>query len=464
MSAEAARNLDDIALLVERWSSDAVTFVRDMFGVEPSSQQAALLSAASAPGAHVAAKSGHGTGKSTADAWLMLWGLVCFGDDVKIPCTAPTKHQLEDVLWPEARKWQAGMLEPWKSAVRITSDKISVEGLPGYAAARTARKDNPEALQGFHAGEMLFVIDEASGIDDRIFEVARGALSTPNARVVMTSNPTRTTGFFYRAFHIHRDRWKTLTFSCEDSPMVSPEYVKEMEDEYGRESDIFRVRVLGEFPSGGDLQFIAAAAAEAAMERSYPDSVYAKSPRVLGVDVAAYGGDRNVIVERQGLFAHILWQARECETATVAGEVARLWKERKCQAAFVDAAGVGFGVASNLRDLGFSPFAVQFGAAASDTRQFKNKRAECWSLMKDWIAKDGGWLNGGEFAEHIKDDLTGPDYQFDMQGRLQLERKEDMRKRGVSSPDFADALALTFALPVAPAAAAADWNRPLGAM
>lgn len=440
--------ISKFAEIVETWQKDIVQFVKDQFGVTPSPQQAALLDAVTKLGAHVAAKSGHGTGKSTTGAWLILWALCCYSD-VKVPCTAPTKHQLEDILWTEVRKWHGKMMEPWKSSIRITSDKVSVSGLPGMAVARTGRKENPEALQGFHADELLFLIDEASGVDDTVFEVARGALSTPGARVVMMANPTRTTGFFYRAFHANRDSWDGYTLSCLDSPLVAPEYIREMEMEYGRDSDIFRVRVLGEFPGGGDLQFIHTVDVEAAMERYYEWDVYKRSPRVLGVDVAAYGGDRTVIVERQGLYAHVLWQVHGAETATIAGEVARLWDANQCSAVFVDATGVGFGVASDLRTLGYQPFSVHFGSASSD-KTYKNKRAECWGLMRDWIAKDGGWLDVGEYGEYMKNDLTGPDYQYDMQGRLQLERKEDMKKRGLASPDFADALALTFALPVAP--------------
>jgi hypothetical protein len=300
--------MEELISRVDSWRSDAAKFVREMLGAEPSPQQLELLEAVSEPGAHVAAKSGHGTGKSTALAWIILWGVCCWLD-VKIPCTAPTKHQLEDVLWTEVRKWQAKMVEPWKSAVKITVDKVTLDGSPGYAVARTGRKENPEALQGFHADELVFVIDEASGIDDAVFEVAQGALSTPSSRVIMTSNPTRTTGFFHRAFHGQRENWKKLTFSCEGSPFVAPEYVRQMEGEYGRDSDIFRVRVLGDFPSGGELQFIKSSDVTAAMERSYGEGVFGYAPAVLGVDVAWYGGDRNVIVLRQGLRAQEIGRA-----------------------------------------------------------------------------------------------------------------------------------------------------------
>jgi hypothetical protein len=341
------------------------------------------------------------------------------------------------------------MLEPWKSAIRITSDKVTIDGLPGIAVARTGRKENPEALQGFHANELLFLIDEASGVDDTVFEVARGALSTPGARVIMTSNPTRTTGFFYRAFHANRENWDCHTLSCLESPHVAPEYIKEMQQEYGKDSDIYRVRVLGEFPSGGDLQFIRAADVEASMARQIDPRAYQHAPVVLGVDVAWYGGDRNVIVLRQGLYARVIWTVRECELAVLSGIVAEMWDKHRASAVFVDATGVGAGVVSDLRMMGRSPFAVQFGGGANDVK-YKNKRAECWGNMRDWIVADGGFLDAGEYAERLKDDLTAPDYCYDLQGRLQLERKEDMKKRGVASPDFADALSLTFAQPIAP--------------
>ena len=436
----------DIESRIETWRADAALFVRQMLGAEPSDQQLDLLRAVSVPGAHVAAKSGHCTGKSTTLAWLILWGVCCWLD-VKVPCTAPTKHQLEDVLWTEVRKWQSRMIEPWRSAVKITADKVSLDRSPGYAVARTGRKENPEALQGFHADELLFIIDEASGIDDAVFQVAQGALSTPSSRVIMASNPTRTTGFFYRAFHSQREHWKRFTLSCKASPFVSSEYIEQMEGEYGPDSDIFRVRVLGDFPGGGDLQFIRAADVEKAMGRFYGPEVYGYAPVVLGVDVALYG-DRSVIFLRQGLYARVLWSMRGCELAVLSGIVAEKMREHKAAAVFIDAVGVGAGVVSHLRMMGLDPFAVQFGGGAIDP-QYKNKRAECWGLLRRWLTEEQGWIEGGQYAEQIKDDMTGPDYCYDLKGKLQLERKEDMIKRGVASPDFADALALTFAFQVA---------------
>ena len=436
--------LDGLADVVEAWRGDAALFVSDQFGIEPTEQQKLLLRAASKPGAHVAVKSGHGTGKSTAMAWLILWALCCW-EDVKIPCTAPTAHQLEDILWPEVEKWRPRMLEPWRSSVTVTKDTVKMTGLPGFAVARTGRKENPEALQGFHAENLLFLVDEASGIPDQVFEVARGALSTPDARVIMAANPTRTTGFFHNAFHRNRDSWERFTFSCADSPLVAPEYLAEMEEEYGKDSDIYRVRVLGEFPKGGDLQFIPSSLVVQAQERYYREETFSFAPVCLGVDVAAFGGDRCVIFLRQGLYSELLWTGREVETATLAGMVAKYEDEKKADAVFVDATGVGFGVASNLRQMGRTPFAVELGGASA-RQEYLNKRAECWGLMRDWL-KEGGWIPKDE---NLRDDLCAPEYGYTTTGKVQLERKEKMRARGLASPDLADALALTFAFPVVP--------------
>lgn len=427
---------------VSAWRGNACSFVREVLGAEPTPQQAALLSAASEPGAHVAVKSGHGTGKSTVMAWLLLWGLCCF-EDVKIPCTAPTSHQLDDVLWAEVGKWRGRMLEPWRSAVRITKDMVKLEGTPSFAAARTGRKEAPEALQGFHADTLIFLVDEASGIPDVVFEVARGALSTSGARVIMAANPTRTNGYFYEAFHRARDSWQRLTFSCADSPIVDRQYIEEMKAEFGEDSDVYRVRVLGEFPRGGSLQFIPTALVEESAARYWHESEYSFAPVLLGVDVAAFGGDRSVIFLRQGLYSRVLFAAREVETATLAGEIARFEDEYRADAVFVDVAGVGFGVASNLRQMGREPISVQLGGASNHST-YANKRAECWGLLRDWL-HEGGWIPN---EPELRDDLCAPEYGYTAAGKVILEKKERMRSRGVASPDLADALALTFAAPV----------------
>jgi len=426
---------------VERWRDDPVDFVKDMFGINPSVQQGLMLSAAGKPGARVAVKSGHGTGKSTALAWLVLWGLVCYSD-IKIPCTAPTAHQLSDILLAEIEKWKAKMIEPWKSSININKEGVNLVGSLGFAVMRTGRKENPEALQGFHADTLVFLIDEASGIDEGVYEVARGTLSTPSARIVMASNPTRATGYFYNAFHRGRDNWDLFTFSCIDSPFVAKQYINEMREEYGEDSDIYRVRVLGEFPKGGDLQFIPTDSVTQSAKRYYDEKAYDFAPLLLGCDVAYFGGDKSVVYLRQGLHARRLFAVQGIEPAEFAGHIAALWDEHRADAVFIDGTGVGAGVVSSLRLMGRKPINVMFAGASSDP-VYHNKRAQCWGLMKNWLKE--GWIPQDD---RLKDDLIGPEYSYTMTGKIVLERKEDMKKRGIASPDDADALALTFAEPV----------------
>jgi hypothetical protein len=227
---------------------------------------------------------------------------------------------------------------------------------------------------------------------------------------------------------------------------VAPEYIEEMEREYGKESDIYKVRVLGEFPSGGDLQFIPADLAEAAASRYHRESAWDFAPVVLGVDVAWFGGDKSVVYLRQGIYSRKLFSVQGCEIATFAGVVARLEDAHKADAVFVDSTGVGAGVVSNLRMMGRAPIAVSYSGKPI-APEYHNKRAECWGLLKKWLSEDQGWIPDDQ---HLKDDLCAPDYGYDMAGRLILERKEEMKRRGLASPDDADALALTFAAPVAP--------------
>ncbi|WP_302294545.1 hypothetical protein [Pyramidobacter piscolens] len=434
--------LVEIAAVVERWRRDPAAFVREALQAAPSGQQEAALRAFAHPGARVAIKSGHGTGKSTLMSWLILWALCCF-TDVKCPVTAPTAHQLQDVLWTEVRKWGERLPSLWRNELEVTADIIRFKSCPSFAVARTGRKENPEALQGFHAGNLMFFVDEASGIDDVVFQVAQGALSTPGSRIIMAANPTRTSGYFYNAFHRDRDRWTRFTFSCLESPHVAPEYARGIAESYGEGSDIYKVRVLGEFPGTSDLQFIPTSLVDAVAGKHLSKDQYGFAPVILGADVARFGDDRSTIAIRQGLYGNILWRGRGVDTMTFADTVATLWRGHAADAVMIDGNGVGAGVVDRLRQMGFAPIDVQAGGASA-LRNCLNKRAEMWWRLRDWL-RDGGAIPDDE---DLRADLTAPEYQYTVKGLVQLEKKDDMKKRGLPSPDLADALALTFAVPV----------------
>ena len=425
--------------LFAKYRKDPVAFVREVLGANPTMQQQQLLEAVVLPGARVTVKSGHGTGKSCVLAWMVLWFVSCF-PDCKVPCTAPSSHQLRDVLWAEIAKWHAKM-HPWfRDQIQIRGDKVQVDGVKNrFAVARTSRKENPEALQGFHATNLLFVVDEASGVPEQIFESARGALSTEGARIVMTSNPTRNDGYFYASHNKNRDNWTRLTFSCEESELVSGQYISEMREEYGDDSDIYRVRVLGEFPLAGVNQLIPRYLVEEAAARKMHSTQYNFAPRILGVDVAWEGDDRSVIVYRQGLHSRILARFHKVDNMTLAGIVAEHWIDLQVHACFVDM-GMGTGVIDRLRQMGYNPIPVAFGGK-SESERFSNKRTEMWWGIKEWLEQ------GGQIPDErdLIADLVGPEYGFTPNGKIQLERKKDMKKRGLASPDIGDAYALTFA-------------------
>ncbi len=430
-----SKALEDI---VSRWRGCPYDFVVECLGACPTKQQEQVLRALAEEGVKISIRSGHGTGKSTIFSWVILWGLVCFYD-CKIPVTAPTAHQLEDVIFPEVEKWRAQMLEPWRSSIKVKSDKIAMEGTPAFAAARTGRKENPEALQGFHADKLIFLLDEASGIDEVVFEAGRGALSTKGATLVMAANPTRLSGYFYNSHHRNRDLFTRFQFSCLDSPRVDKSYCEEIANEYGIDSDMYRVRVLGDFPSSSDLQFIPADLVEKAQGKELNATQYNFAPVIIGVDVAMYGGDRSAIFLRQGLKSELLWSGRNTAPEDLATRVCVYWDKHKADGVIVDATGVGEAVISSLHLMNRSPIAF-YAAGKPTLENVANCRAEAWYKMRDWL-KEGGCIPDNT---DLRDDLVAPEFAYNLAGKIQLEKKSDMKKRGVNSPDLADALALTF--------------------
>lgn len=415
-------------------------FARLFLKYEPTVQQKELFAAIAEPGAHVGVKAGHGTGKSTGLATTDLWFLFT-RKNALVPCTAPTGHQLEDILWREMRRLIARMDKDLQKYFLINNDRVFVPANNSLSVARTARPENPDALQGFHSEEILFLIDEAAGVAEPIFEVAQGALSTKSARVLMTANPTQLTGYFFNAFNMFRDSWTRLTFSCLDSPLVDPAYPQRMAREYGEDSDIYRIRVLGEFPCAGLKSIIPADLVDAAIERVLPMGSVDYAPAILGVDPAWEGSDRSVVVVRKGIWGKILFVGRGLNGERLANVVIRYQDEYEAAATAIDKTGVGASVCDFLSSMGRPFNGISFGGSPVDER-FMNRRAEIWWLMREWFEKDVAIDNHPD----LKADLIAPEYGVNDRGKLYLESKEAMRKRGVPSPDLGDGLALTFAV------------------
>jgi hypothetical protein len=402
----------------------------------------------------IATASGHGIGKSALVAWLILWAISTF-EDTRGVVTANTDNQLRTKTWAEVAKWHRMLINRhWFEFTATSLFSVDPEHSKTWRIDMNPWSErNTEAFAGLHnkGKRILLIFDEASAIPDLIWEVAEGALTDEDTEIVWCcfGNPTRNVGRFFECFGRFRHRWITKQIDSRDVDGTNKQQIDKWVDDYGEDSDFVRVRVRGIFPRASTLQFIGRDIVDAAMERVPP--IVKGETACIGVDVARFGGDQSVIRTRIGRdatgFKPI--KMREVDTMTLAGIVAQhvnmLRSMNLRVVIFVDGGGVGGGVVDRLLSLGYEVIEVQFGARASDPKKYANKRAEMWGLMKDWL--NIGCIDQDDL---LATDLTSVEYGFTSNDQIQLERKEDMRKRGIASPDDADALALTFAFPVQP--------------
>lgn len=427
----------------QRCHDDPVFWAQEVCDTDPTEQQKEMLYAVARQGGHVLAASGHGIGKSTALAILALWFLAN-RKDAKVPCTAPTAHQLEDILWNEMSRLIARMTKFMREQFSVSKGRITMRGSTGFIVARTARPEKPDALQGFHGENLLFIIDEAAGVDEKVFEVVYGALTSDSARVICTGNPTRLDGFFHKMFHSGDTSWIRFNFSCLDSPLVEDRYPEDVERDYGVDSDMYRVRVLGQFPLTGKNNLIPAEAVYKALSFRPRYDAFDMYPVVLGVDPAWEGDDRSVISMRQGRYARILFSDVHLDGDQLAREVVRFSVSHNAKYIFVDKTGVGASCCDFLKVRGVSHQRVSFGESPDDRERFENKRAEMWWRLREWLLHDDIALKD---HEKLMEDLIAPQYEVNDRGKICMEGKKDMRKRGVRSPDLGDSLAITFYFP-----------------
>ena len=238
---------------IERYGKKPALFVQEVLGVEPLPYQAEFLEAIASGERKISIRSGHGTGKSTAASWAMLWYFLMHYPN-KVVVTAPTSSQLFDALFAELKRWINELPEGLQSILNTKSDRVEHTSAPAemFISARTSRAETPEALAGVHSEHVMLVVDEASGVPEQVFEAAAGSMSGHNATTIMLSNPTRSSGTFFESQTRMADSWWTRRWSCVDSPLVSDEFVEEMRLRYGEESNAYRIRVLGEFPLADD--------------------------------------------------------------------------------------------------------------------------------------------------------------------------------------------------------------------
>lgn len=430
-----------------KWQTEIFTLIRDHLS-NPATRFTPL---------RIAIASGNGIGKSAFLAMLNDWAMsTC--PDCKCLVTAGTGAQLKTKTQPELAKWYRLSINSDWFAVKAQSitvldpkhkDTWRTDLLPWDA-------QNPDAFSGLHnkRKRILVIFDEASAIDSVIWDRVSGAMTDEETEIIWIApgNPTNNSGRFAECFGADSYRWKTYQIDSRTVEGTNKAELQQEVDKYGEDSDYIRWRIRGEFPRASSSQFIPGDVVSAA--RNYKAVGYETMPRILSCDVARHGDDQTVIGLRQGRKFEILKKYRGLDTAQTASQLADLIATLHPEAIIIDGDGIGGGVVDALKMLGFKTpnynvFEFHGGSSAQDGNMYFNKRAEVWGWMRDWLTAGAQIPDDPELDRQ----LTGPSFDIARgkvhHGSIFIEHKDDMKKRGLDSPDCADCLAMSFAVKVA---------------
>jgi hypothetical protein len=460
------------------WRGPAL-FVREVFGCEPDGWQEDVLNDFGRGERRIAIRSAHGPGKTCLLAWLVIYMLL-FRFPQKTVATAPTRGQLFDGLYAEVLTWWKRLPLDIQNLYVTKSDRIELLASPAesFFTAKTARPETPEALQGIHSENVLIIADEASGVPEPIFEAGSGSMSGASACTILAGNPVRTSGFFFEAFHKLANLWKTYHVRCAfadwptgvPSTRITKTYAEEQAILYGEESAAYRIRVLGEFPKADEDTVIPYVLVESARNREIeerPDAV-----RVWGVDVARFGSAKNALVVRtnRNVLSVEMWNG--VDLMQTAGRIHEKYNAtthaERPQVILIDVNGLGGGVVDRLYELGLPVRGINVGESTNIGNRFIRLRDELWWKGREWLEGMGVAIvsnrkDKDSAEELMAKELVQPKYKFLSTGKLQVESKDEMRKRGVPSPDVADAFILTMAEDAATLSGGnAGWSGGLG--
>ena len=397
--------------------------------------------------------SGHGIGKSAFVAWVILF-IMSTRPHCSGVVTASTAPQLRTKTWPELAKWKSMCLTGHWFGMN-TGQSLAIyhkqHKLTWRTVGQTCKEENSEAFAGNHAATStpFFIFDEASGVPDKIFDVAQGGLTDGEPWMLCFGNPTKNSGFFHKiTFGKWKQYWNAKSIDSRDCKQTNKKLLKQWEEVYGLDSDWYRVRVLGLPPSSGSLQFISRELITGAQRRN-SEHHEDFQPFVIGVDVARFGDDASVIWTRRGRDARLVpkKKVRGYSTTQLAALLATHVDQlgaNNCAPPFIDGGGVGGGVVDAYRALGRKCIEVNFGSKPNDKR-YRFKVDEMWGNMREWLAT--GAIPHDD--EDLETQLVVREFGYTIaENKINLESKDDLKARGEQSPDDADALALTFAEPV----------------
>jgi phage terminase large subunit len=428
---------------------DPVGFLREVLRFECWSKQAEIACSVR-DHKRTAVRSAHGVGKTAIAARIALWFLAAFPRS-RVITTAPVWSQVKEQLWREIAVAYAAADGFFDGQLSDTKLELDVDWF-----ALGLSTDRPERFAGHHAEHLLLIVDEASGLDEAIFEAAEGFLTSANAKVLVIGNPTALAGTFYRAFHSERTLWNTITVSAFDTPvftgervseavlrrLVSREWVESARKKWGEDSPLYQVRVLGDFPSSADDTVCPVAAVELAQRQQ----VEPGSPVIVSCDPARFGSDESVIAVRRGSRVRIAATYGKKDLMETAGRMLRVAraeaaKGRAKPLLVVDDVGIGGGLVDRLRELREFPVESFNGAgAARNPRDYPNARSQAWFDFAEKLASIDL-----DDDEQLAADLVAPTYRIDSRGRRAVEAKAETRKRLGRSPDRADAVLMAFA-------------------
>ena len=388
------------------------------------------------------------THNSCLTAIIILW-IMSTRPFAKGVVTANTSDQLRTKTWGELGKWKKRCITGHWFEYNNGKGNMNLYHADHAESwrvdAQTCREENSEAFAGLHAANStpFFIFDEASAIPEKIWEVAKGGLTDGEPMFLCFGNPTRNSGSFFECFNRMKHRWITRKIDSRQAAMTNKTLLAEWVTDYGEDSDFVRVRVRGEFPRASSCQFIGSDLVAACQDMQVELPHGAKT---IAVDVARFGDDQTVISLKEGRKVYEMQCYRGIDTMKTAALVMEQIKEFEPDATFIDGGGVGGGVIDRLRQLGADVIEINFGSAAGDDEQYANKRAEMYGNLKEAMAAGIDIPNDTDLVS----ELTSVEYGFDVRQRILLEKKESMKKRGLASPDRADALALHYAESVMP--------------
>ncbi len=444
-------------------------FASDILGVQLWHKQEEVLRAVERE-RRVAVKSGNGLGKDFTAAVAVLW-YVHAHDPAIVLSTAPTFRQVRHVLWRQIHRLYRGASDVLGGRMLDTRWDLAEDR---YALGLSA--NDADQFQGFHCENMLVVVDEAEGVAESIYEAVEAVMTSAKPTLLLIGNPTTSSGGFHRAFHRERGIYETITISALESPNVeegsivipgltTPAWVEERRKMWGEGSAMFRARVLGEFPDRGEDNLISVSDIEDATyppgevpTGEVPADTGGHQPAVVGVDVARFGADRTVIVVRRGATVVDMQVFHGFANTEVADEVQAVVHEQRPKQLNVDATGVGSGVVDILNKEGHPVYGFHgAGAPVDEADTCANLRAE------------GYWTLARRFRDHtiriprdaeLTAELASLRFRYNSRGKVLMESKESIKRRGLPSPDRADALMLAFLnveLPLEPP----TWMRDL---